>query len=64
MAGLEAKLDVYEVIFGKHKFLAGDVRIHPTDLFHLSYVVWIELSGIDVMTSRDPNVKRQVFLCF
>ncbi|KAJ7829955.1 hypothetical protein B0H13DRAFT_1655395, partial [Mycena leptocephala] len=54
MAGLEAKLDVYEVIFGKHKFLAGD-EFTLADLFHLSYVVWIELSGIDVMTSRDPN---------
>ncbi|KAJ7729196.1 glutathione S-transferase [Mycena metata] len=57
MAGLEAKLDVYEVILGKHNFLAGD-EFTLADLFHLSYVVWIELSGIDVMTSRGPNVKR------
>ncbi|KAJ7850878.1 glutathione S-transferase [Mycena leptocephala] len=56
-AGLEAKLDVYEVILGKHNFLAGD-EFTLADLFHLSYVVWIELSGIDVMTSRGPNVKR------
>jgi hypothetical protein len=27
LADLSAKLDVYEVILGKHKFLAGDVRI-------------------------------------
>ncbi|KAJ7871037.1 glutathione S-transferase [Mycena leptocephala] len=57
MAGLEAKLDVYEVILGKHNFLAGD-EFTLADLFHLSYVVWIELSGIDVMTSGGPNVKR------
>ncbi|KAJ7863574.1 glutathione S-transferase [Mycena leptocephala] len=57
MAGLEAKLDAYEVILGKHNFLAGD-EFTLADLFHLSYVVWIELSGIDVMTSRGPNVKR------
>ncbi|KAJ7279889.1 glutathione S-transferase [Mycena rebaudengoi] len=57
MAGLEAKLDVYEEILGKHNFLAGD-EFTLADLFHLSYVVWIELSGIDVMTSHGPNVKR------
>ncbi|KAJ7724623.1 glutathione S-transferase [Mycena metata] len=57
MAGLEAKLDVYEVVLGKHNFLARD-EFTLADLFHLSYVVWIELSGIDVMTSRGPNVKR------
>jgi glutathione S-transferase len=27
LAELSAKLDVYEVILGKHKFLAGDVGV-------------------------------------
>ncbi|KAJ6566612.1 hypothetical protein B0H19DRAFT_1209628 [Mycena capillaripes] len=57
MAGLEVKLDVYKVILGKHNFLTSD-EFTLVDLFHLSYVLWIKLSGIDVMTSCGPNVKR------
>lgn len=34
VAGLSAKLDVYEVILGKQKFLAGEVL--PLPIFHVS----------------------------
>ncbi|KAJ7097165.1 thioredoxin-like protein [Mycena belliarum] len=36
IAGLSAKLEVYEIILGKQKYLAGD-EITLADLFHLPY---------------------------
>ncbi|KAJ7196657.1 glutathione S-transferase [Mycena pura] len=57
LAELGAKLDVYEVILGKHKFLSGD-EFTLADLFHLIYAKPIAASGLDFMTSRGPNVKR------
>ncbi|KAJ6592530.1 glutathione S-transferase [Mycena capillaripes] len=57
LAGMRAILDVYEVILGRHKFLAGD-EITLSDLFHLVYAKAIAESGLDFMTSNGPNVKR------
>ncbi|KAJ7224970.1 glutathione S-transferase C-terminal-like protein [Mycena haematopus] len=59
-AGLKefsAKLDVYEVILSKHKFLAGD-EFTLADLCHYSYAPMLADAGVDVMTSKGPNVKR------
>ncbi|KAJ6543143.1 glutathione S-transferase [Mycena capillaripes] len=57
LAELGTKLDVYEIILGKHRFLAGD-EFTLADLFHLLYANSIASSGLDIMTSRGPNVKR------
>ncbi|KAF7346856.1 Glutathione S-transferase [Mycena sanguinolenta] len=54
---LSAKLDVYEVILGKHRFLAGD-EFSLADLCHYTYAPLLAEHGIDVMTSKGPNVTR------
>ncbi|KAJ6454146.1 glutathione S-transferase [Mycena sanguinolenta] len=54
---LSAKLDVYEVILAKHKFLAGD-EFSLADLCHYTYAPLLADQGIDVMTSKGPNVTR------
>ncbi|KAJ7027385.1 glutathione S-transferase [Mycena alexandri] len=55
----QAKLDVYEVILGQQKFMAGD---EPTivDLFHLLYAPGLaSRAGIDLMTQASrPNFTR------
>ncbi|KAJ7158047.1 glutathione S-transferase [Mycena crocata] len=53
---LSAKLEVYNVILEKQKFLAGD-QYTLADIFHLSYAPFLAAAGIDVMTNR-PNVAR------
>ncbi|KAJ6486993.1 glutathione S-transferase [Mycena sanguinolenta] len=54
-----AKLDVYEVILGKQKFFAGD-EFSFADLCHYAYAPFLTLGGIDIMTSKGPNVARCV----
>jgi glutathione S-transferase len=57
VAKLDGKLDVYEVILGKQKYLAGN-EVTLADLFHLPYgnIVFdaLNLGGLD----GRPNVKR------
>ncbi|KAF9219904.1 glutathione S-transferase [Gyrodon lividus] len=53
---LEAKLDAYDVILCKQKYLAGN-EITLADLFHLLYGAVVLDVGIDEFYSR-PNVKR------
>ncbi|KAG0702831.1 thioredoxin-like protein [Suillus ampliporus] len=53
---LSAKLDVYDVILGKQKYLAGNA-ITLADLFHLPYGAIVLDIGIDEFSSR-PNVAR------
>lgn len=53
---LEGKLDAYEVILGKQKYLAGD-ELTLADLFHLPYGALLTDDGSNVITSR-PNVAR------
>lgn len=56
-AALRQKMDGYERILGKQKYLAGD-EITLADLFHLPYGSMItEQVGVDVLVSR-PNVAR------
>ncbi|KAJ7927257.1 glutathione S-transferase [Mycena leptocephala] len=56
-AELSAKLAVYEVILGKHKFLAGN-EISVADLFHLTYAPMLADAGVDIMTTSGTNVAR------
>ncbi|KAJ7263689.1 putative glutathione-S-transferase [Mycena haematopus] len=51
------KLEVYEGILGKQRFLAGD-EFTLADLCHYSYAPMLADAGVDVMTSGGPNVKR------
>ncbi|KAJ7258168.1 glutathione S-transferase [Mycena rebaudengoi] len=54
---LSAKLDAYEVILGKQKYLAGD-EVTLADLFHLPYGTLLEKAGSDLMSTKGPNVTR------
>ncbi|KAJ6560956.1 glutathione S-transferase [Mycena sp. CBHHK59/15] len=57
VAGLSAKLDAYEVILGKQKYLAGN-EVTLADLFHLPYGSMLAGAGSDLMTTKGPNVTR------
>ncbi|KAF8182505.1 glutathione S-transferase [Mycena galopus ATCC 62051] len=52
---LDEKLDAYEVILSKHRYLAGET-LTLADLFHLPYAAYVAYGG-DIMTCR-PNVAR------
>ncbi|KAJ7759350.1 glutathione S-transferase [Mycena maculata] len=54
---LSAKLDAYEVILGKQKYLAGN-EVTLADLFHLPYGSMLARAGSDLMTTKGPNVTR------
>ncbi|KAJ7096844.1 glutathione S-transferase [Mycena epipterygia] len=55
---LFAKLDVYEVILGKQKYVGGD-DFTLADIFHLYYTPLLAQAGIKIMTIEDrPNVTR------
>ncbi|OBZ68023.1 hypothetical protein A0H81_11995 [Grifola frondosa] len=55
---LAAKLDAYEVILSKSKYLAGD-EITLADLFHLPYGDMFGAFGVDFLKSdKRPNVAR------
>ncbi|KAI5984874.1 glutathione S-transferase [Pisolithus albus] len=54
---LEAKLDAYDVILGKQKYLAGD-QVTLADLQHLPYGTLLANSGFSEIFSKRPNVSR------
>ncbi|KAF8881359.1 glutathione S-transferase [Infundibulicybe gibba] len=56
IAFLSGKLEVYDEILGKQKYLAGD-EVTLADLFHLTPGAALALAGTNVMTQR-PNVAR------
>ncbi|KAJ7611103.1 glutathione S-transferase [Mycena polygramma] len=56
LAVLEKKLEVYEAILGKQRYLAGET-LTLADLFHLPYAPMLAAGGCDIMT-RTPNVAR------
>ncbi|KAJ7168000.1 glutathione S-transferase [Mycena filopes] len=56
LAILDKKLDAYEAILAKHRYVAGET-ITLADLFHLPYASFVTLGGSDIMTRR-PNVAR------
>ncbi|KAF8225640.1 glutathione S-transferase [Tricholoma matsutake] len=53
---LAARLDAYDAILGKQKYIAGD-ELTLVDLFHLPFGSMLAIAGSDVMYSR-PNVAR------
>ncbi|KAG6826977.1 hypothetical protein H0H92_013682 [Tricholoma furcatifolium] len=53
---LDAKLDVYDKILGKQKYLAGD-EVTLADLFHLPYGTMLSVAGSNIMETK-PNVAR------
>ncbi|KAF8063505.1 glutathione S-transferase [Lyophyllum atratum] len=53
---LDAKLDAYDVILSKQKYLAGD-ELTLADLFHLPIGSLLEAAGSNVMETK-PNVAR------
>ncbi|KAF8072245.1 glutathione S-transferase [Lyophyllum atratum] len=53
---LDAKLDAYDVILSKQKYLAGD-ELTLADLFHLPYGALLEAAGSNIMETK-PNVAR------
>ncbi|KAF9459959.1 glutathione S-transferase [Collybia nuda] len=56
IAGLAAKLEAYDAILGKQKFLAGN-EITLADLFHLPYGSMLAIAGSNVLETK-PNVDR------
>ncbi|KAJ7286431.1 glutathione S-transferase [Mycena rebaudengoi] len=56
LAVLDKKLDGYEKILAKHRYLAGN-ELTLVDLFHVPYAPWLAKGGSDIMTSK-PNVAR------
>ncbi|KAJ6582585.1 glutathione S-transferase [Mycena vulgaris] len=57
MSDLSAKLDVYDVILEKQKYLAGN-EFTIADVFHLMYAPAVVEGGIDIMAGKGPNVTR------
>ncbi|KAJ7610149.1 glutathione S-transferase [Roridomyces roridus] len=57
ITALAAKLEAYEIILGKQKYLAGD-EITLADLFHIPYATTLALAGTDIMSKQGPNVTR------
>ncbi|KAK7060440.1 hypothetical protein VNI00_001205 [Paramarasmius palmivorus] len=59
IAGLSEKLDGYEAILGKHRYLAGDIKeLTLADLFHLPYGAWVTQAGSNILSTKGPNVAR------
>ncbi|KAK0236258.1 glutathione S-transferase [Armillaria nabsnona] len=56
LTSLSAKLDAYDVILAKQKYLAGD-DVTLADLFHIPWGVLLAVGGCDIMESK-PNVSR------
>ncbi|KAJ6606049.1 hypothetical protein DFH09DRAFT_896831 [Mycena vulgaris] len=56
---LSERLDVYEVILGKQRFLGGD-ELTLADIFHVSFGAFLAPAGCDLMATTGPNVARRV----
>ncbi|KAF5364697.1 hypothetical protein D9758_005629 [Tetrapyrgos nigripes] len=54
---LSGRLDGYERILSKQKYLAGD-ELTLADIFHLPYGEMLFQAGSDLLTSKGPNVAR------
>ncbi|KAJ7246201.1 glutathione S-transferase [Mycena rebaudengoi] len=57
IAELSSKLDVYETILEKQKYLAGD-ELTLADLCHLGYGTALVYAQCNLMTTKGPNVLR------
>ncbi|KAJ6549336.1 glutathione S-transferase [Mycena sp. CBHHK59/15] len=58
VSDLSAKLDAYEVILGKQKYMAGD-ELTLADLAHLAFGGLLEPAGCDLMTNKGPNIAQR-----
>ncbi|KAJ7710434.1 glutathione S-transferase [Mycena rosella] len=56
LAILEKKLDAYDVILSKHRYIAGE-SLTLADLFHIPYAPLLAAGGSDIMTQK-PNVAK------
>ncbi|KAJ7688052.1 thioredoxin-like protein [Mycena rosella] len=56
LAILEKKLDAYDVILSKHRYIAGE-SLMLADLFHIPYAPLLATGGSDIMTQK-PNVAK------
>ncbi|KJA19736.1 hypothetical protein HYPSUDRAFT_44020 [Hypholoma sublateritium FD-334 SS-4] len=56
LALLDSKLDVYDGILSKQKYLSGN-EITLADLYHIPYGAMLAVGGTDIMEAK-PNVKR------
>ncbi|EEB87612.1 hypothetical protein MPER_14987, partial [Moniliophthora perniciosa FA553] len=54
---LSNRLDGYEVILGRQRYLAGN-ELTMADLFHLPYGAWLTQAGSDILTTQGPHVAR------
>ncbi|KAF5349754.1 hypothetical protein D9758_010193 [Tetrapyrgos nigripes] len=54
---IDTKLDGYERILAKQKYIAGD-ELTMVDLFHLPYGSLLAAAGSDLLTTKGPNVAR------
>ncbi|KIY53955.1 glutathione S-transferase [Fistulina hepatica ATCC 64428] len=56
---LEQKMDAYEAILSKHKYVAGD-NLTLADLFHIPYGLLLPPAGCNILISPEkrPNVAR------
>ncbi|KAJ7456166.1 glutathione S-transferase [Mycena latifolia] len=56
LAILDKKLDAYDAILGKHRYVAGET-LTLADIFHIPCAPLLATGGIDIMTKK-PNVAR------
>ncbi|KAJ7123372.1 glutathione S-transferase [Mycena epipterygia] len=56
LKALDQKLDAYEVILGKQRYIGGDT-LTLADFFHFLYSAMLATGGHDIMTQK-PNVAR------
>ncbi|KAJ7443704.1 glutathione S-transferase [Mycena latifolia] len=56
LAILDKKLDAYDVILGKHRYVAGET-LTLADIFHMPYAPLLATGGVGIMTKK-PNVAR------
>ncbi|ESK94468.1 hypothetical protein Moror_8126 [Moniliophthora roreri MCA 2997] len=54
---LSSRLDGYETILGRQRYLAGN-ELTMADLFHLPYGAWLTQAGSDILTTKGPHVAR------
>ncbi|KAJ7253567.1 glutathione S-transferase [Mycena rebaudengoi] len=54
---LSMKLDVYESILSKHKYIAGN-ELTLADIFHIPAGCMLAAAGTNILSTKGPNVTR------
>ena len=60
-SNLDAKLQVYDKILSKQKYLAGN-EVTLVDFFHLTGMNMLYLNGIADIVDNKPNLKRYLII--